>query len=270
MRSILALLLLSGFTTARAQSFSVDEITDFAARARESTARYQDQQEALKDGYRRIGPDFPSMGEHWLNRAIVMRGVIDPLRPPILEYITVNGRPVLAGVAYAQLAYDQAPVSEIPAPASAWHYHAGSVDEESFIASHAEGSASDSTHGPRIAVLHAWLWAENPAGLFATDNWMLPWLRLEVQPPARSPVPDSLTMMAALAAGGEAYFTTLLRLRHGLSMETAGQVAAVLRRHAELSRSGGPTPSKLGDGWRAVEDELRTVCDDCSLAAHSH
>jgi hypothetical protein len=270
MKSILALLLLGGFTSAPAQSFSIDDITDFAARARESTARYQDQQEALKAGYRRIGPDFPSMGEHWLNRAIVMRGVIDPLRPPILEYITVKGRPVLAGVAYAQLAYDQAPTSEIPAPSLAWHYHAGSVDEESFIASHAEGGASDSTHGPRIAVLHAWLWAENPAGLFATDNWMLPWLRLEAQPPVKSPVPDSLTMMAALAAGGEAYFTTLLRLRHGLGAETIKQVAAVLRKHADRVRSGERTASRLGAGWRMLEGELRAICEACSLMVHSH
>jgi hypothetical protein len=267
MRRIVALLL-GGVTTASAQSFSADEVNDFAARARESTARYQDQQEALKDGYRRIGPDFPSMGEHWLNRAIVMRGGIDPLRPPILEYITVNGRPVLAGVAYAQLAYDLAPVSEIPAPSLAWHYHAGSVDEESFIAGHAAGGASDTTRGPRIAVLHAWLWAENPAGLFATDNWMLPWLRLEARPPAMSPVPDSLTMMAALAAGGEAYFTTLLRLRHRLEVETTNQVAAVLRRHAERLRSGARTSAEFGEGWKAVQGELRAICGGCSLLAH--
>ena len=246
-------------------------VDSFAARVRASTARYQDQREAIKDGYRRIGPDFPSMGEHWLNRAIVMRGGVDPLRPPILEYIKVAGQPVLAGVAYAQLAYGEAPRSVIPAPSSAWHYHAGSVDEESFIASHAAGGggAADESRGPRIAVLHAWLWAENPAGLFATDNWMLPWLRLEADPPDRSPRPDSLTMMAALAAGGEHYFTTLLRLQHGLGAEATERVAVLLRNHAERLRGSGRTARALAAAWPELRQELQAVCSHCSLSAHT-
>jgi len=270
-RSFLALALFAGAAaTVRGQSVPVSDVEDFASRVRASTARYQDQDLALRDGYRRIGPDFPSMGEHWLHRAIVMRGEIDPLRPPILEYITVNGRPVLAGVAYAQLAYERAPVSPIPAPDSAWHYHAGSVDEESFIASHDAGGASDTTSGPRIAVLHAWLWAENPAGLFATDNWMLPWLRLGIQPPVLGPSPDSLTMIAALAAGGEDYFATLLRLRHGLGPGDAEKVAGILRRYSEKLRGSELTFTELAAGWRAVENELQAVCEHCSLAAHRH
>ncbi len=247
----------------------VGDIDSFADRVRESTARYRDQREALKDGYRRIGPDFPSMGEHWLNRAIVMRGEIDPLRPPILEYITVAGQPVLAGVAYAQLAYDQAPSSPVPAPPSAWHYHAGSVDEESFIASHAAGGATDTMAGPRIAVLHAWLWADNPAGLFATDNWMLPWLRLGAAPEG-TVQPDSVTLMAALAAGGEEYFTTLLRLRNGLDGGGSQRVAAILGTYADRLRSRPLTVAELGRAWPALEGELRAVCSNCSLQTLRH
>ncbi|HKP49540.1 MAG TPA: hypothetical protein VJU17_05950 [Gemmatimonadales bacterium] len=245
-------------------------VDSFTTRVRASTARYQDQREALKDGYRRIGPDFPSMGEHWLNRAIVMRGEIDPLRPPILEYITVNGRPVLAGVAYAKLAYGEPPVSAIPAPPSAWHYHAGSVDEESFIASHAAGGAHDSSRGPRIAVLHAWLWAENPAGLFATDNWMLPWRRLEIAPPVERPGPDSLTLMAALAAGGEHYFTTLIRLNNDLGGPATAKVMDILTVHANLLRSGPGSSEELGKAWSGINRELREVCLGCFLGARAH
>lgn len=271
MRAIAAFLLFVGAQAAVAQSVpSGDEVDAFVVRVRESTARYRDQREALKDGYRRIGPDFPSMGEHWLNRAIVMRGVVDPLRPPILEYITVDGRPVLAGVAYAQLAYGNAPASAVPAPSSAWHYHAGSVDEESFIASHAAGGATDLTQGPRIAVLHAWLWADNPAGLFATDNWMLPWLRLGATPPAEGARPDSVTLMAALAAGGEHYFTTLLRLQNELDAAGSEQVAGILTTYAARLRAGPRTPSGLGNAWPALQSELRAVCPGCSLVSHSH
>jgi hypothetical protein len=256
--------------TAQGGHASASPVESFANAVRASTARYQDQAEALKDGYRKIGPDFPSMGEHWLNRAIVMQGQIDPLRPPILEYITVRGRPVLAGVAYAKLAYGDPPVTVIPAPPGAWHYHAGSVDEESFIASHAAGGASDSTRGPRIAVLHAWLWADNPAGLFATDNWMLPWRRLEIPPPVARPGPDSLTLMAALAAGGVHYFTTLIRLHHGLGPEGTERVRVILEKCASRLSLDRLSPNELGHAWRDLEGELEEVCEACSLRVVEH
>ena len=199
-----------------------------------------------------------------------MRGDIDPLRPPILEYITVNGRPVLAGVAYAKLAYGAPPVTIIPAPRSAWHYHAGSVDEESFIASHAAGGASDSTRGPRIAVLHAWLWVDNPAGLFATDNWRLPWRRLEMPSPDDRPGPDSLTLMAALAAGGEHYFTTLIRLHNDLGPDAAQRVSRVLTSYANRIRRGEWSPELLGRSWVGVNRELNEICTGCFLGLPSH
>ena len=246
------------------------DVDTFVARVRQSTLRYQDQGEALKDGYRRIGPDFPSMGEHWVNRAIIMQGGVDPLRPPILEYITSGGRAVLAGVAYASLVYGPALPSAIPAPPGAWHYHAGSVDEESFIASHAAGGAVDTTPGPRIAVLHAWLWAENPAGLFATDNWALPWLRLGISPPAGGAGADSVTLMAALAAGGEHYFTTMLRLRGGLDAEATDRIAGIFSQYAERLRAGRLTPSELAIAWSGMDAELRRVCGACSLMTRGH
>jgi hypothetical protein len=270
MRLSLALALLAAPVPVLAQGIPSGDLEAFVTAVRASTARYQDQAVALQDGYRKIGPDFPSMGEHWLNRAIVMRGVIDPMRPPILEYISVEGRPVLAGVAYAQLAYEEAPQSPIPAPSSAWHYHAGSVDEESFIASHAEGGARDSSRGPRIAVLHAWLWVENPAGLFATDNWLLPWLRLAVPSPVAQPGPDSLTMMAALAAGGEHYFSTLIRLRHRLGPEATERVKATLGKFASRLGPGRRSPAELGQAWLDLERELGEVCAGCSLTGHAH
>ena len=48
---------------AQAGSAQTSPVDSFAARVRASTARYQDQREAMKDGYRKIGPDFPSMGD---------------------------------------------------------------------------------------------------------------------------------------------------------------------------------------------------------------
>jgi hypothetical protein len=271
MRGVLIWALLLASPRLCAQSAGVrQDIADFVAATRAATSRYQDQRVALQDGYRRIGPDFPSMGEHWLNRTLVMRAEVDPARPPILEYILVNGQPVLAGVAFAKLVYGAAPESPIPAPPSAWHYHAGSVDEESFIASHAAQTNTDSAVGPRIAVLHAWIWTENPAGLFATDNWALPWLRLDMDPPASGAKPDSLTLMAALAAGGEHYFSTMLRLRYFLDPSAADRVAEILRTYAAWLRTGQRTPEELAQAWPAMEKDLQSVCSMCSLKAPRH
>ena len=184
---------------------------DLATLVRVGTARYHDQAAAIADGYRRVGPDFPSMGEHWVNAALLVSGVLDPARPQVLEYATIGGEPRLLGVAFAVLV-DSAPPTGLPVPPSAWHTHAGTVDEESFVLSHAEAEAHGhhEMSGPRVAILHAWVWLDNPAGLLATDNWAVPFARLGFA------VPEGVTpaagRAAALAAGGARYFATLVRV----------------------------------------------------------
>jgi hypothetical protein len=261
------------------QSAPADSVAGFVGAVREATARYRDRSAAIADGYRQIGPDFPSMGQHWISVPLVVRDGVDPLRPPILEYVTVGGKPVLAGVAYVQLIRDGMPESPLPAPAAAWHYHAGSVDEESFILGHVGGGhATDSTGRPRVAVLHAWVWLDNPAGIFATDNWTLPWYRLGIEAPPGSGGPSAAGSAAALAAGGESYFLTLLRLRNGLSSDRAEQVGTILarygrewrRRLASVAERRQPQPvAELADGWSRLEAELRSICNSCGLSPHA-
>ncbi len=261
-----------------AQSVPADHVADFVTAVREATARYRDRAAAIADGYRQIGPDFPSMGEHWISVPLVVRNGVDPLHPPILEYVTVGGKPVLAGVAYIQLIRDGAPASPVPAPASAWHYHEGSVDEESFILGHDRGgSTMNSAGGPRIAVLHAWVWVDNPAGLFATDNWALPWYRFGIAAPPGSEGPSQAGSAAALAAGGESYFLALLRLRNSLSSDRAEEVAAILERYGRewRGRLGSvaehrlpPPVTELADAWSRLEAELRPICHSCALSPH--
>ena len=252
------------------------EVDTFVSTVREATGRYRDRAAAIADGYRRVGPDFPSMGEHWVSVPLVVRGAVDPRRPPILEYVLVDGAPVLAGVAYTQLVRGEAPSARVPAPASAWHYHAGSVSEESFILGHAARTGGQpSAAGPRVAVLHAWVWMENPAGLFATDNWALPWHRLGIVPPPGSDEPTPAGLAAALAAGGRDYFLTLLRLRHGMQGGQAGRIASLLDRHAadwrgrlgRIAGGGLPVPAaELSTSWTLLEEELRLECPGCVLS----
>jgi hypothetical protein len=184
---------------------------DLVAAARAGTARYRDRAAAIADGYRQIGPDFPGMGEHWVNARLVVQGVLDAARPAVLEYAEIDGHPTLVGVAYAMVVTEPGPMpTGLGVPAAAWHTHDGSVDDESFVRSHAgvhmphpEGS------GTGLAIVHAWVWLDNPAGLYATDNWALPCARLGFAVPAGLDADAGRAL--ALAAGGAAYFRTLVR-----------------------------------------------------------
>jgi hypothetical protein len=266
---------------ALAQSVApVEDPTEFVVSVRAATSRYRDQSAAVADGYHRIGPDFPSMGEHWLSVPLVVRGQVDPLHPPILEYVTIAGRPVLAGVAYTQLVRDGLPSAPVPAPPGAWHFHQGSVDQESFILSHAGGIPRPARPGqPRVAVLHAWLWLENPSGLFETDNWSLPWYRLGIAPPEWAATFSPAALAAALASGGEPYFSSLLRLRQPLTPEQGRQITAMLSRHAvrlrgllqaESGRDEAVLRTDLSRAWSIVEADLRAVCESCAILTPGH
>lgn len=259
-----------------APAADVSATAEFSKAVRRATARYQEQAAAITDGYRRIGPDFPSMGEHWISIPLIVSGTVDPDHPPILEYATLEGRPTLVGVAYTQLLRSGLPAAPLPALPADWHYHAGTVDEESFILGHAghagRAHAGAGAEGPRIAVLHAWVWVDNPAGLFATDNWALAYLRLGLPvPPRVGPVPATLAL--ALAAGGESYFQTLLELRYHPEPEEVRAVRELLADQAaaireEVAPGRAPAPEALTRRWLDLEGAIRAGCRSCDVAGH--
>ena len=202
----------------------------FLAEARRASERYRDQANAVADGYRAIGPDFPSMGVHWVSIALVAQDTLDPHHPQILEYAPIAGRPTLVGVAWALPLSEGRRVPDFPAEPHAWHYHSGSVDEESFVASHGD-PAHHPPSGPTVAVLHAWVWLDNPDGPFATDNWALPWARLGLTRPAAAS--RDASRMVALAGGSERYFRVLFRVvGQPEPADTAAIAAAVARGRA--------------------------------------
>lgn len=213
---------------------------DLVATARAGTARFQDRAVALDEGYRAVGPDFPGMGEHYVNMGLLLSATIDPARPPVLEYVTIGGKPRLVGVAYAALVTDSAPQPGLPVPPGAWHTHSGTVDEESFFHHiHASGG------GPRLAVAHAWIWLDNPAGLYETDNWALPCLRLGFAAPAGLSADAGRAL--ALAAGASAYFRMLVRVVGEPDSAEQERLSAVLDQAAtdiarRVGRGLGTTP----------------------------
>ena len=149
----------------------------FLAAARAAAERYRDPARASADGYRPEGPETAAMGQHWVHLGILIRGRVEAATPAVLEYVTVAGTPVLAGVAYAVVLGDAESPPDIPVPASRWHSHGGTLADEVLSGRHG-GMGLES--GDRVAVLHAWLWVPNPAGVFEAENWLLPlagWVR---------------------------------------------------------------------------------------------
>jgi len=225
-----------------AQSSAIAAETDtsraalaFATAARAATERYRDQSVAIADGYRPIGPAFPGMGEHWVNGAELVRGELAIARPQILEYAPVHGRPALVGVAYAVFVggSDSAPNFPEGVAGARWHFHSGSVEAESFLHGHHE-MMSDAM-GPRIAVLHAWIWIDNPAGLFATDNWALPFAELGLAPP-RSVSPAAGKALS-LATGGEAFLIDALMANTGPAAGDSAKLRATVAMYADRARA---------------------------------
>ena len=90
-----------GTTCGSTTSAAEQSVPRFVECARAATGKYRDESAAILDGYRRIGRDFPAMGEHWIRIGLVFDGKFDPARPEVLNYVTVAGKPRLIGVAYA-------------------------------------------------------------------------------------------------------------------------------------------------------------------------
>jgi hypothetical protein len=150
----LAILLLGAGTLGcgRAGATEKASTASFVAAARAATVRYRSQEAAVADGYRRVGTDFPSMGEHWVNLALVMADTFIAAKPPVLTYIQVGGAPRLAGVAYTALLDRGERLPDFAPARGHWHEHNGSIVEESFLAGHHRRGANDNM---RLSVLHA-------------------------------------------------------------------------------------------------------------------
>jgi hypothetical protein len=116
--------------------------------ARGATARYQDVDRALADGYADAGIVMQAMGHHYLN-AKLLDDRFEPDRPEILVYAPEGGRMKLVAVEYA-VPLDRAAT----APAG----FAGGGDVWS----------RNTKYG--LWTLHAWLWLDNAAGVFAAEN----------------------------------------------------------------------------------------------------
>lgn len=220
----------------------------FIESARAATAKYQDRSSAIAEGYRQIGSDFPAMGEHWIRIGLLFDGKFDPAHPEVLTYAEVSGKPQLLGVAYVLplLAGESAP--DWPAGKEKWHDHFRTLEDETALEQHhTAGHAGDS---PRMTMLHAWIWLANPAGMFAADNWAIPYYRLGIKPVQDAP--DTAAKALALVSGGTEHFSASIHAAVPLTSSEGKKVDAAFARSRvaveALLRSPSmatPTPSDL-------------------------
>jgi hypothetical protein len=174
--------------------------------ANKSITRYEDRRFAIANGYRLVGSDLPSMGEHWLNTRLLIDGVHDLAQPELLTYLKVDGRPVLTGVVYAiPLTQGQSAPPGF-GPEAVWHEHNGAIDDEALLPEH--HNAPSAVSGTRVAFVHAWLRVPHPGGVFAAENWAIPFVRAGL--PVPEEFPDGAARALGLINGGRNFFTALM------------------------------------------------------------
>ena len=117
--------------------------------ARSHTARYRNIEKAKQDGYVDIGVVVPQMGHHYLNPNL-FDATFDPKKPEILVYQKdENENFELVAVEYAIPL-----VLSTNAPAGFY----GNLD------------VWDHNTNFQLWLLHAWVWAYNPSGVFNPTN----------------------------------------------------------------------------------------------------
>jgi hypothetical protein len=234
---------------------------------RHATAHLRDRNAAVRAGYRRVGIDFPAMGEHWVNPGVLLRFGLDFARPAILTYAEIDGAYSLTGVVFAMSLDSGEAAPLVAGNERPWHEHNGSLADEIRPHAHAHGGASS---GRRLAVLHLWTEVPNPAGPFATDNWALPFVRLGLAVP--DPLPLDAARALSLARGGERYFLELMELngdprvaaRAEMAFAAArADVAAIIEPITQASALSRATLRDLDSAWGRLVQALSAICGEC-------
>ena len=233
----------------------------FVAEARKATERFKDITVAVSESYLKVGPDFPAMGEHWVNSEYIMRAEFNPARPAILTYATIGGKHTLTGAVYALALRPGEEPPPLPDNVQ-WHAHVGTIDEESLLFGHDRGAGGDEL---RLVVMHAWIWLDNPDGVFTTDNWTLPLARLGVTASGRMPMPAARAL--SLLSDSVSYHERLFAGAGELDAKERAAVSAVIARHRSgvtawwNERAAGATLSPgdiawLQDRWNRLRSDV--------------
>ncbi len=148
---------------------------------REATEKYRDIAVAMADGYEQLGGDVPNMGAHFVNRQLVEDGVFDPSQPEMVLYNQdASGDWELVGTAFILPHQDvgQDHPEAFAGPLDNWHVHYNLCRSPTgrFSSTTAEECDTDGGHWESSYgwMLHAYVWVDNPLGVFQMWNSNLP------------------------------------------------------------------------------------------------
>ena len=117
-----------------------------------ATARYRDIKKAIADGYADINVVLPNMGRHFMKSSL-LDSVFEVGAPELLVYSDHEGHMELVSVEYA-----------VPLNLSA-------TAPEGFRGTADEWFANQQF---QLWTLHAWVWKQNPDGVFNPTNRLVP------------------------------------------------------------------------------------------------
>ena len=122
--------------------------------AKQATAKYRNINNAVKDGYADINVFIHNMGFHYMKSAY-LDDKFEPGRPELLVYSPSpeNGKMRLVAVEYA------VPQSLSPSAPEGFYGDADVWDKNDDFG---------------LWTLHAWIWYNNPAGVFSEYNQLIP------------------------------------------------------------------------------------------------
>lgn len=248
---------------AHAHGIASPALDSLVATSARLTTRYADRAVATADGYRRVGVDFPGMGEHWVLPRALLAGAVDAAHPTLLIYADVRGRPTLLGVGFIVVDDGHAHLTDVPGWPTAWHEHNGLLAEESG----ARAEAGAPRHGTHVWVLHAWTRLPNADGTYAPDNWAVPFARLGLDPPRD--VDADAGRALSLATGGDAYLRDVLTFAgivgsRGAEVDTllamaATRVQRVIARTTSAGAVRDDDVAALRTEWRDLAAALRAL-----------
>ena len=194
-------------------------IDSLIAEASRSSTRFTDRRGAVEEGYRRLGADFPGMGEHWLKVGALLQPEFDAEHPAILIYADIGAKPTLLGVAYALVTHGDSEPRGAPGWPEQWHEHSGLLSDETASGPRAHSPGPTATH---IWVMHVWTNLTNPDGQLAAENWALPFVRAGVAIPTDVDAPAGHAL--SLTVGGDAFLRDALT---DTGMRTSGNAVQV-------------------------------------------
>ncbi len=202
--------------------------SDVISEIRAATKIFKDQKMAELYGYRKFGPDMPNMGTHWLYLTAAVDRNFDLSRPSTLTYLTIDGEPVLTGVAYTYPVQPGETPPSLPLKEMKWHYHSGNLEEEAF-GLHPKMKQSNEKDIANLAMLHAWVWKDNPEGMFAADNWALSFIRNGIAAPDKPVIEASKALF--MLNGGISYYLKFIELSVGDAVYDKEEVRSIMKKY---------------------------------------